>query len=242
MVGDSKLVPNASALHSRVARNKAAMFFVYTALGWLACAAACAVINASVLLCSSDYGLEVLQVASILVLFLDLPIVIPVGITVGLLAVLVSLFLDNEGKSNLRRYSMAFILCQLAGVIMLPAWCSMLEQSAAVAPPVVTAKLGFLQKIKNEHAAEISQVDHFVSSRPSVRQGSCMFGPDFWASAPGDSSYIQLLNSLKQLHSIQRCIDSSEVPLLVFPNTVMFALWGLDMRRKILKKESAASR
>lgn len=217
-----------SALHPKPTQNKVTIFFCYSAYGWLAC-------TAVFLLCSSGCRFDALLGAAILVLFVDLPIIFPVGVSVGLLAVLASWFLNCDGKSNFRRYSTAIALCELAGIIMLPAWSSVLELIAEGAPPAIIAKSAFLQKIKDEQTEERAQVDHYVQSRPSVRPGQCMFGPDFWATGPDDIRYIKLLMSLKQLHSIQRCIYGSEVPLVVFPTTVLFALWGMDRRRRISK-------
>lgn len=227
----TKHVHSDSEVYLKPAQQKVTLFFRFCVFGWIACTSACVVVN-TLIMCSYGWRFETLLVAAIFVLFIDLPIIFPVGLSVGLLALLVSWFLNSEGKSKFRRYSLALVLGELAGLMILPAWTSLLERFAEGGPPEMVARSEFFQRLKNEQEEESAQVKHFVDLRSSVSQGVCLMGPAFWATKPGDKSYIDLLKSLKQLHSVQRCIDCSNVPLLIFPYTVLLALWGLDLRRR----------
>lgn len=86
-------------------------------------------------------------------------------------------------------------------------------------------------EIKHQQSKEETEIQAYVEAHPGVRKGGCLFGPEFRASDAGGVEYIKLLQSLKLLHQLQRCIENCEGPVLGFPAIVVFSLWAMDRRR-----------
>jgi hypothetical protein len=207
-------------------------FFRYAIYGWITCPAVLLLLFAAP---SGEWShlLGDLFAGWLLVLFQGIPIILPVGLTTGILGVLAHWFLDSKERSNARRYLTIIIVSALAGLIILPSWTA-LQEWAAVAPAssLVSSILGVkVKEIKHEQSEEGTEIKSYLKARPGVREGGCLFGRDFYASDAGDVEYIRLLQSLKQLHQLQRCIENCEGPLLGFPAVFVFSLWAMDRRR-----------
>jgi hypothetical protein len=207
-------------------------FFRYAIYGWLACPAVLLLLFASRPEKWSQF-LGDLFAESLLILFGGMPIILPVGLATGILGVLVHWFLHSTERSNARRYLTVIIVSALAGLIILPSWIA-LREWAAFAPAsslvsnLLRVKVG---EIKHEQSEEENEINSYVKARPGVRRGGCLFGPEFYTTDAGGVKYIRLLQSLKQLHQFQRCIENCEGPLLGFPMVFVFSLWTMDRRR-----------